>query len=205
MEPDIKQLIEQARNTGDHFTILRQFAEEVFSNFPAKTSIQIGRKLFNSEIHQARSLAAYLFGMNSAESKQCLNFLRTRVSMDEDWRVQEFLAQAFDRFCSDVGYKQALPTIKDWLTDSNPNVRRAATEGLRIWTSRPYFKEHPEIAIHLLSRHRSDESEYVRKSVGNALRDISRKHKDLIRVELNKWDIREKTVAQTYKLASKFL
>jgi 3-methyladenine DNA glycosylase AlkD len=205
MKPDIKQFIEQARNTGDHFTKLRQIAEDVFFNFPTKTSIQISHKLFTSDIHQARSLAAYLFGMNAAQSKQSLNFLRTHISKDKDWRVQEFLAQAFDRFCSDIGYKQAMPTIKDWLTDSNPNVRRAVTEGLRIWTSRPYFREHPEIAIHLLSRHRSDESEYVRKSIGNALRDISRKHKDLIKAELIKWDISEKTIAQTYKLASKFL
>jgi len=205
MKPDIRQLIKQSKKTGDHFTKLRRIAEELFFSNPAKITIQISHKLFVSEIHQARSLATYLFGMNSAESKQCLNFLRTRVSMDEDWRVQEFLAQAFDRFCSDVGYKQALPTIKDWLTDSNSNVRRATTEGLRIWTSRPYFKEHPEIAIHLLSRHRSDESEYVRKSVGNALRDISRKHKELIRVELKQWNLTEKAIVQTYKLASKFL
>ena len=50
-----------------------------------------------------------------------------------------------------------------------------------------------------------DESEYVRKSVGNALRDISRKHKDLIRAEVEKWDTSDKHIKQTYKLASKFL
>ena len=56
-------------------------------------------------------------------------------------------------------------------------MRRAVTEGLRIWTGRPYFHNHPEVAIQLLSQLRNDESEYVRKSVGNALRDISKKHK----------------------------
>ena len=65
----------------------------------------------------------------------------------------------------------------EWLADSSPNVRRAFTEGLRIWTGRPYFHNHPEVAIQLLSQLRNDESEYVRKSVGNALRDISKKHK----------------------------
>jgi 3-methyladenine DNA glycosylase AlkC len=57
----------------------------------------------------------------------------------------------------------------------------------------------------MLSRLRADRSEYVRKSVGNALRDISRKHTEFVRIELQLWDIAEKEVAQTYKLASKFL
>ena len=79
------------------------------------------------------------------------------------------------------------------------------TEGLRIWTTREYFREHPDAAIRLLSRLNADESEYVRKSVGNALRDISRKHKDLIKKELQGWDISDKHIAYSYKLAGKFL
>lgn len=35
---------------------------------------------------------------------------------------------------------------------------------------------------------KDDESEYVRRSAGNAIRDISRKEKDLIRRELATWD-----------------
>ena len=94
--------------------------------------------------------------------------------------MQETLAKAFDGYCKDSGYEKSLLVIEDWLSDENPNVRRAVTEGLRIWTGRDYFREHPEVAIKLLSRLKADESEYVRKSVGNALRDISRKNKDLI-------------------------
>ena len=119
--------------------------------------------------------------------------------------MQEILAQAFDRFCADTGYEQALPTIIDWLSDESPNVRRAVTEGLRIWTSRPYFKDHPGDAIALLSQHRADPSEYLRKSVGNALRDISKKHPDLVRAELARWDLADKRTKLTYKLAAKFL
>ncbi len=91
-----------------------------------------------------------------------------------------------------------------WLVDPHPNVRRAVSEGLRIWTSRPYFKTHPEHAIHLLSTLKADESEYVRTSVGNALRDISRKHKALVQRELAQWHTAQPSIAQTYKLASKF-
>ena len=55
------------------------------------------------------------------------------------------------------------------------NVRRAVTEGLRIWTSRPYFKDNPDEAIKRIATLKEDSSEYVRKSVGNSLRDISKK------------------------------
>jgi 3-methyladenine DNA glycosylase AlkC len=119
--------------------------------------------------------------------------------------VQEILAQAFDGYCAAIGYEQALPTIEDWLNDPAAKVRRAVTEGLRIWTSRPFFDQHPEVAIGLLSQQKDQESAYLRKSVGNALRDISRQHPDLIRAELVTWDITNKRVALVYKLASKFL
>jgi 3-methyladenine DNA glycosylase AlkC len=118
--------------------------------------------------------------------------------------VQEILAQAFDVYCRASGYEKALPVIESWLTDRYATVRRAASEGLRIWTSRPYFKEHPEIAIRLLSGLRDDSSEYVRKSAGNALRDISRKHKDLVRAELGRWDLSEPETYQTYHRAVTF-
>lgn len=118
--------------------------------------------------------------------------------------MQEILAKAFDRYCADAGYEKVLPIIKEWLADPFPNVRRAVSEGLRIWTGRPYFRDHPEIAVQLLSTLRSDESDYVRKSIGNAIRDISKKHKELVRDELLRWEIADKRVGQTYKLASKF-
>lgn len=95
--------------------------------------------------------------------------------------------------------------IDEWLTHSNPNVRRAVTEGLRIWTSRPYFKDHPCEAIERLSALRNDPSEYVRKSVGNALRDISKRFPDLVATELSAWDLESAKVEQVHRLASKFI
>lgn len=68
-----------------------------------------------------------------------------------------------------VKNEAALPLIKEWFNSDCANVRRAVSEGLRVWTSRPYFKDNPQIAIQLLFFHREDKSEYVRKSVGNDL------------------------------------
>jgi HEAT repeat protein len=129
-------------------------------------------------------ISLFIFGRFAAKSKEALHILKRRVSQDNDWRVQEILAKAFDRYCSDVSYEKALPVIKGWLADFSGNVRRAVTEGLRIWTGRPYFHDHPEVAVLLLSQLRNDKSEYVRKSVENALRDISKKRPDLVKSEL---------------------
>lgn len=201
----IEKLIQRVQQTQHGFLDIQQAADQVFAEHPAQECFAMARQLFALDIYQVRSLATFIFGRLAASAPESLDFLKQRVSQDNDWRVQEILAKAFDRYCADIGYESALPVIKEWLADSSPNVRRAVTEGLRIWTGRPYFRDHPEIAIQLLSRLRIDDSAYVRKSVGNALRDISKKHRDLISAELQRWDLGDKRVAQTYKLASRFL
>jgi 3-methyladenine DNA glycosylase AlkD len=202
---DVEQLIRRVRKTRHGFLDIQKAANEVIDERSAEESLCIAKQLVNSEIYQARSLATFIFGRLAAKSKRALNVLKRHISQDKDWRVQEILAKAFDRYCADIGYEKALPVIKEWLADSSPNVRRAVTEGLRIWTGRKYFNTHPKVAINLLSGLRNDESEYVRKSVGNALRDISKKHRELVKKELSKWEIKNKRVEQTHKLASKFL
>ena len=201
----VESLIRRARQTKNGFVDIKQAAKEVIARNSPQYCFRMAKTLFASEGFQERTLATFILGYLAPTSGVSLRFLRTRVSQDKDWRVQEILAQAFDQFCSSRGYEQALAILTDWLADSNPNVRRAVTEGLRIWTSRPYFRDHPERAIKLLSQMRDDNSEYVRKSVGNALRDISKKHRPLVKVELERWNICSKGVEQTYKLASKFL
>ena len=201
----IEKLIQRVRKTQHGFLDIQKAADEIVVRQPAEESLRIAKQLFASEIYQARSLATFIFGRLAANAKESLEFLKQHVSQDNDWRVQEIMAKAFDRYCADIGYQQALSVIKEWLADSSPNVRRAVTEGLRIWTGRPYFHDHPEVAIQLLSQLRNDESEYVRKSVGNALRDISKKYKELVKIELYQWDTTNKQIKQTHKLASKFL
>ncbi len=148
----IQKLIQRVRKTEYGFLDIQKAADEVVVEQAAKESLCIAKQLFSSEIYQARSLATFILGRLAANSNESLKLLKRGVSQDVDWRVQEILAKAFDRYCADVGYEQALPVIKEWLSDSSPNVRRAVTEGLRIWTGRAYFRDHPEIAIQLLSR-----------------------------------------------------
>lgn len=176
-------------------------ARSDYASFDPEQARLVAFLAYRSEVYQVRMYAVFLLGHLSQES-DVLSFLRDDVSADSNWRVQEVLAKAFDDFCAVRGYEAALPVIDEWLSDPRPNVRRAVTEGLRIWTRRPYFRDHPGDAIARLSKLRSDASEYVRKSVGNALRDISKKHPELVVAELRTWSLETKKVSQVYRLAS---
>ena len=159
---------------------------------------------YHSDVYQVRMYGVFLFGYLSIDN-EILAFMRDEVSKDENWRVQEVLAKAFDEFCKSIGYEKSLPIIDEWLNHDNPNTRRAVMEGLRIWTSRIYFKENPNEAIRRIANLKEDNSEYVRKSVGNALRDISKKFPELIKDELNTWKLENKEINQVYMLANKFI
>ena len=114
---------------------------------------------FKSNVYQVRMFSVFLFGYLS-EQDDILAFMRDEVSKDDNWRVQEVLAKAFDDFCKKIGYEKALPVIDEWLKNNNPNTRRAVTEGLRIWTSRPYFKENSFSKLKIYSFMQFYPSEY---------------------------------------------
>ena len=180
----------------------RAFADYKFND--NEHSKKMAFLAYKSNVYQVRMYGVFLFGYLS-EQDDILAFMRDEVSKDDNWRVQEVLAKAFDEFCKKIGYEKALPVIDEWLKNNNPNVRRAVTEGLRIWTIRPYFKENPSEAIRRIAALKDDYSEYVRKSVGNSLRDISKKFPELIKIELDSWKLESKEIQQVYKLASKLI
>ena len=198
-------------NLEKEFSLIENgFKEEekrAFADYKSNDN-EYNRKLaflaYKSNVYQVRMYGVFLFGYLSADEK-ILIFMRDEVSKDDNWRVQEVLAKAFDEFCKKNGYENSLSIIDEWLESGNPNTRRAVTEGLRIWTSRPYFKENPNEAIRRIASLKEDMSDYVRKSVGNALKDISKKFPELIEAELNSWELASKEINQVYKLASKFI
>ena len=199
------------KSLEQEFSLIKSgFKEEekrALADYKDKDRVYIKKLAFlsyESIVYQVRMYGVFLFGYLSDDS-DILTFMRDEVSKDENWRVQEVLAKSFDEYCKNKGYKNSIPVIDEWLNSNNPNTRRAVTEGLRIWTSRPYFKENPQEAIKRLVALKEDVSEYVRKSVGNALRDISRKFPELIKEELRTWNLETKEIKQVYKLLSRFV
>lgn len=204
MDQYIERLEKKFSQVSNGFKNEEQQAKTDFETNDRSYTKELAYAAYRSEVYQVRMYGVFLFG-HLSEDVEILNFMRESVSKDDNWRVQEVLAKAFDEFCKMTGFEKSLPVIDSWLQDINPNTRRAVTEGLRIWTSRPYFKENPEEAIRRLADLKNDPSEYVRKSVGNALRDISKKHSALVAMELSTWDLSSKEICQVYKLASKFI
>ena len=160
-------------------------ARSDYASFDREQALRAAYLAYHSKVYQVRMYAVFLLG-HLSQDPDVLSFIRNEVSADSNWRVQEVLAKAFDDFCAVRGYEEALPVIDEWLCDTHPNVRRAVTEGLRIWTSRPYFRDHPGDAVSRLS-------------------DISKKHPDLVAAELETWSLETKEVLQVYRLASKLI
>lgn len=201
----INEILNNILHVEHGFQHIIDGADEIFSANSKEQCFEVALELFRNDAYQARMLATTILGRLAIEDNDALRFLKEQVSTDENWRVQEMLAKAFDEICKNRGYEKCFCLIENWLDDDNPNVVRAVTEGLRIWTSRPFFKENPSLAIALIAKHKAHESEYLRKSVGNALRDISKKHAELIRNEVLQWDLSNPRILFTYKLAAKLL
>ena len=201
----INEILNNILHVEHGFQHIIDGADEIFSANSKEQCFEVALELFRNDAYQARMLATTILGRLAIEDNDALRFLKEQVSTDKNWRVQEMLAKAFDEICKNRGYEKCFYLIDNWLDDENPNVVRAVTEGLRIWTSRPFFKENPSLAIALIAKHKAHESEYLRKSVGNALRDISKKHAELIRNEVQQWDLSNPRILFTYKLAAKLL
>lgn len=151
-------------------------ADEILTSYSREHCYALALELFKHDAYQVRMLATTILGRLACEECDALIFLKDKVSRDENWRVQEMLAKAFDEVCRHRGYGASLSLIEEWLRSDNPYICRAVIEGLRVWTSRPFFREHPSVAIALIAQHKAHKSQYLRKSVGNALRDISKKY-----------------------------
>ncbi len=188
----------------ERFPPIREEAVKLAESFSTSDLYPFALSCYDAEEFQVQELGVFLFGLISHAEPQALHHLQNVVSENTSFRMQEIFAYAVDIYCKSISYENSLPMIKAWLRDSRPNVRRAIVEGLRVWTSRPYFIDNPVIAVTLLSSLRADPSEYVRKSVGNALKDISITHPDLIKQELATWNTSNPDIAYVYKLAYKF-
>ena len=172
----------------------------IFSEIPLPSAVRYASEIkspaYPNITNGSQLNIVFLVGYAACKNTSALSFLKDTVSQHKSWKVQEILAMAFDNYCKIIGYETAIPVIKEWLKSDCANTRRAVSEGLRIWTSRPYFKEHPQMAIQFLSSLKDDESEYVRKSIGNALKDISKKYPELVSNELKQWDLSSKEIKQ---------
>ncbi len=143
----MEDLIKKLLSTEHGFKPFQQEAKNIIDTHSVKDSKKIAIDLMDTEFYQIRCCAIFILGMIATRDKTVLFLLKDCARKDKSWQVQVIVAKAFDQFCKDNGYENSLPEIVEWMNDENPNVCRAVTEGLRVWTSRPYIKEHPNADI----------------------------------------------------------
>jgi 3-methyladenine DNA glycosylase AlkC len=102
--------------------------------------------------------------------------------LTSEFAIRRFLEADLDR---------ALGVIHPWTSSPNEHVRRLASEGTRAflpWAIRVRaLLAHPEATSPILTALRSDDSEYVRRSVANHLNDLGRQSPELATTLAASW------------------
>jgi hypothetical protein len=189
---------------GMHWSAIRQ-AARAFLAQPQPDAFEQAAATYTHPAWEVRSFALALLGGLAGRDPRALAFLFERCGDDPAWQANEALAMAFDDYCAVVGYEQAIPVMCLWLQAPQANLRRAVSEGLRPWTAgkRRVFAGNPQLAIEMLGMLKDDPSRYVQESVGNALRDICRKHFELVLAALRAW-LAEQPRSQARRTVAKF-
>ena len=103
------------------------------------------------------------------------------LASSDHWQTREVAATAL----VELGKRHpgvVLRETRRWAKSEDPNVRRAASEGLR-----GIVKEDPQAVAPILETLRADPELYVKKSVANVLRNASAKHPDFVLGVCRRW------------------
>ena len=85
--------------------------------------------------------------------------------------------------------KETIEILKKWIKSESENIRRTAIESLRPLSDTKWLRnpEKNNEVIELLSELKSDHSVYVRKSVGNNLKDLTKYMSEKILTLIESW------------------
>lgn len=114
------------------------------------------------------------------------------ISIKAIERVTQFITCEFAVRPFIVKYPDTMmPQMLQWSTHENKHLRRLSSEGSRPrlpWAmALPAFKQDPNTILPILEQLKTDDSEYVRRSVANNLNDIAKDHPQLVLDISKKW------------------
>ncbi len=95
---------------------------------------------------------------------------------DSEWEIREMSGYIIRKSLKNFPEK-TLQILKKWLlNEKNPNIKRLIAESLRPLSDVKWLRnpDKNDIILEILNIIRADPSEYVRKSVGNNLKDLSK-------------------------------
>ncbi|MFX1507900.1 MAG: hypothetical protein ACFFDC_17575 [Promethearchaeota archaeon] len=127
-----------------------------------------------------RNFALILLAKSSTLSEKTLEkglaHIKTNYANHSDWEIREISTYTIREGLRTFPLL-TLKILKDWLNNNpNENVRRLVTESIRPMADIRWLRdpEKNDPIIDLLTRFNANKSEYVRKSVGNNIKDLSK-------------------------------
>jgi len=172
--------------------------------FPARAPFE--NALERLKAHRSdivRSWACYMIGMRSELLlHESLNHIHPLAS-DSNMSVREAAWLGIrPKIANQLG--ESLRLLMGFSLHKNPNIRRFASEITRprgVWCSHiPALKENPALGLPLLEPMRSDDSIYVRNSVGNWLNDASKTNPKWVQEICKRWEKESSTKETAYIL-----
>lgn len=160
----------------------------------------IASRLANHPSDMARSWACYWLQCADMSLQDKLFSVR-RFAIDTHFGVREM---AWSAVRNDViaDLDQALVILQSWVLDSDPYVRRFASELTRprgVWCAQiEALKAEPWRALHVLEPLRADPDRYVQNSVANWLNDASKSQPAWVEKKCAEWNAASPNRATAY-------
>jgi 3-methyladenine DNA glycosylase AlkC len=168
---------------------------------PAASSRSAFAKLAGHRSDVVRSWAAFVVAYRPDLSLEARLSPIRPLAADAHFGVREAAWMAV-RPAIAAELEPAIPLLSAWSSDGDANLRRFASEVTRprgVWCSHlTRLKVEPQLALPILEPLRSDDSKYVRDSVGNWLNDASKSQPDWVRRLTRRWQRESKTPETAY-------
>ncbi len=152
------------------------------------------------------NLGLTLFAHYMSESSLNLRIgfnLLAKYATHPNWEIREMAGYAI-RQCLKFNAIDTIASLWTYVSSNDENIRRIVSESLRPMADIPWLRD-PErngMVLELLTSLRADPSVYVRKSVGNNLKDLSKYMPKIILYRFESWSKQFK-IEVTDDLASK--
>jgi 3-methyladenine DNA glycosylase AlkC len=154
-----------------------------------------------------KNYAIALLGEYACTSKQAFNdaIVLVKITIDNcEWEVREQCGIVIRKTLKKYP-NETLALLEKWIESPSENLRRLSIESTRPMQDIPWLRDSNKNIriIEMLSKLKTDKSLYVRKSVGNNLKDLTKYMPEEILELMSKW-IKEAKIQVTDDLASKY-
>lgn len=162
-------------------------------------SEEFERRLANHISDLARQWAALIVGLRPGIDLSDRLLMARPYAADTHFGVREMAWLAVRNPVADE-VPLALELLLPWTEESDPNLRRFASELTRprgVWCAHiEQLKDNPELGAKLLENLRADTSRYVQNSVGNWLNDASKTRPEWVVGICRSW-LQDSTIKST--------